>query len=63
MSVSEPNTVSLRGIQKRFGSIVAVRDLDLGVARGSFFSILGPTRARSCSKASRSSVCRRTAAT
>jgi spermidine/putrescine transport system ATP-binding protein len=43
MSNSEHNTVSLRGIQKRFGSIVAVRDLDLEVARGSFFSILGPS--------------------
>jgi spermidine/putrescine transport system ATP-binding protein len=43
MTSSEHTTVSLRGIQKRFGSIVAVRDLDLEVARGSFFSILGPS--------------------
>jgi spermidine/putrescine transport system ATP-binding protein len=43
MSNSEHTTVSLRGIQKRFGSIVAVHDLDLEVARGSFFSILGPS--------------------
>jgi spermidine/putrescine transport system ATP-binding protein len=43
MSNSEHPTVSLRGIQKRFGSIVAVHDLDLEVARGSFFSILGPS--------------------
>jgi spermidine/putrescine transport system ATP-binding protein len=36
-------TVSLRGIQKRFGSFVAVKELNLDVARGAFFSILGPS--------------------
>ena len=39
----ETPTVSLRGLHKRFGGQVAVRALDLDVARGSFFSILGPS--------------------
>jgi spermidine/putrescine transport system ATP-binding protein len=38
-----PPTVSLRGIQKRFGHFVAVNDLNLDVGRGAFFSILGPS--------------------
>ncbi|MDX6540484.1 MAG: spermidine/putrescine transport system ATP-binding protein, partial [Gaiellales bacterium] len=36
-------TVALRGVVKRFGDQFAVKRLDLDVARGSFFSILGPS--------------------
>ena len=43
MSDATELTVSLRGIVKRFGNQTAVRGLDLGVAKGSFFSILGPS--------------------
>jgi spermidine/putrescine transport system ATP-binding protein len=43
MTEIEHPTVSLRGIQKRFGHFVAVDDLNLDVPRGAFFSILGPS--------------------
>ncbi len=35
--------ISLRGITKRFGSSVAVNDVDLEVERGEFFTMLGPS--------------------
>jgi len=40
--VSE-EAVRFEGVSKRFGETVAVRDLDLTVARGEFFSLLGPS--------------------
>jgi spermidine/putrescine transport system ATP-binding protein len=43
MTETPTPTVSLRGIVKRFGHFTAVRELDLDVPRGSFFSILGPS--------------------
>jgi spermidine/putrescine transport system ATP-binding protein len=36
-------SVELRGITKRFDELVAVRDLDLEVGRGRFFTLLGPS--------------------
>ena len=35
--------ISLRGITKRFGSSIAVNDVDLEVNRGEFFTMLGPS--------------------
>ncbi|HEY5578668.1 MAG TPA: ABC transporter ATP-binding protein [Acidimicrobiia bacterium] len=35
--------VTLLGVTKRFGDVVAVRDLDLSIADGEFFSLLGPS--------------------
>jgi spermidine/putrescine transport system ATP-binding protein len=35
--------ISLLGVSKLFGDLVAVRDLDLDVRRGEFFSIIGPS--------------------
>jgi spermidine/putrescine transport system ATP-binding protein len=39
---AEP-TVRLEGVSKDFGDLVAVRDLDLDVGRGEFFTLLGPS--------------------
>ncbi len=39
---AEP-VLSFRGVSKRFGNIVAARDLDLDVAQGEFLSFLGPS--------------------
>jgi spermidine/putrescine transport system ATP-binding protein len=44
----EPNgertpSVELVGVSKRFGEVVAVRDLDLAIGRGEFFTLLGPS--------------------
>jgi spermidine/putrescine transport system ATP-binding protein len=39
---SEP-AVEVRGLGKRFGEHWAVRDVDVGVRRGEFFSIIGPS--------------------
>ncbi len=36
-------SVELRGVTKRFGDVVAVRDLDLEIAAGEFFTLLGPS--------------------
>jgi spermidine/putrescine transport system ATP-binding protein len=36
-------SVELRGVTKRFGDVVAVRDLDLDIAAGEFFTLLGPS--------------------
>lgn len=41
--VTEPGTVSLRGVTKSFGDFTAVRELDLDVAAGEFLSMLGPS--------------------
>jgi len=35
--------VHLQGVTKRFGEFTAVDDLDLGIRRGEFFSLLGPS--------------------
>ena len=37
------DAVRLNGVSKHFGSVIAVADLDLGVADGEFFSLLGPS--------------------
>jgi ABC-2 type transport system ATP-binding protein len=37
--------VSLRGLERRFGDFVAVKDLSLDVARGEIFGFLGPNGA------------------
>jgi spermidine/putrescine transport system ATP-binding protein len=36
-------SVSLRGVTKRFGDFAAVRDMDLDIPRGQFFTMLGPS--------------------
>jgi spermidine/putrescine transport system ATP-binding protein len=36
-------SVSLRGVTKRFGGFTAVRDMDLEIPRGHFFTMLGPS--------------------
>ncbi len=36
-------SVELRGVTKRFGSFVAVDDLDLTLGSGEFFTLLGPS--------------------
>ncbi|MFM6980502.1 MAG: ABC transporter ATP-binding protein [Micrococcales bacterium] len=35
--------ISLRGLQKKFGSVTAVENLDLDIRAGEFFSMLGPS--------------------
>jgi spermidine/putrescine transport system ATP-binding protein len=35
--------VSIRGVAKRFGDVVALHDVDLDIPAGSFFSLLGPS--------------------
>ena len=40
-----PPAISLRGVVKRFGAIVAVDGLDLAVPRGVCFGLLGPNGA------------------
>ena len=37
------NAITLEGVSKRFGSHVAVHELDLGIRDGEFFSLLGPS--------------------
>jgi spermidine/putrescine transport system ATP-binding protein len=36
-------SVRLDGVSKHFGDLVAVRDLDLDIGRGEFFTLLGPS--------------------
>jgi spermidine/putrescine transport system ATP-binding protein len=36
-------SVRLRGVSKRFGSLTAVRQMDLDIPRGEFFTMLGPS--------------------
>ena len=43
--------VSLAGIRKAYGDVVAVEHVDLEIARGEFFTMLGPSgsaRPRRC---------------
>jgi ABC-type histidine transport system ATPase subunit len=55
--------VSLRGVRKTYGDVVAVAGIDLDVADGEFFSMLGPSgsgkKRRRC-ESSRDSSCRPT---
>src|SRR5690606_21111930 len=37
------SAVSLRGVEKRFGDFTAVKDLDIEIHDGEFFSMLGPS--------------------
>jgi putative spermidine/putrescine transport system ATP-binding protein len=37
------SAISLRGVTKRFGTVVAVDDVSLDIAVGEFFSLLGPS--------------------
>ena len=37
------SAVSLRGVHKRFGDFTAVKDLDIEIHEGEFFSMLGPS--------------------
>ena len=40
------DVIQLERVTKRFGQFVAVHDADFGIARGEFFSMLGPVRLR-----------------
>tara|TARA_B110000858_G_scaffold91824_1_gene106050 strand:- start:8 stop:280 length:273 start_codon:yes stop_codon:yes gene_type:complete len=42
-SITNTSAVSLRGLNKIFGDITAVSDLDLEIPQGEFFSMLGPS--------------------
>ncbi len=37
------SSVQLEGLSKRFGDVMAVRELDLEIGRGEFFTLLGPS--------------------
>ena len=41
--MSGTGAVSIRGVTKRFGDVVALHTLDLEIPAGSFFSLLGPS--------------------
>jgi spermidine/putrescine ABC transporter ATP-binding subunit len=43
MGSEQAYDVEFRGVTKRFGSLVAVNDLDLQVRKGEFLSLLGPS--------------------
>lgn len=44
MSTREPPAaIEVRNLTKRFGSVVAVRSVNLSIAEGEFFSLLGPS--------------------
>jgi spermidine/putrescine transport system ATP-binding protein len=40
---SDPTAISLIGVRKNYGDLVAVRELNLDVQKGEFFSIIGPS--------------------
>ena len=41
--MSDQNIIEITGVEKRFGSFVAVSDLNLSLKEGEFFSLLGPS--------------------
>lgn len=41
--MTKPNIIEISGVSKRFGSFVAVQNLDLDLRQGEFFSLLGPS--------------------
>nr|WP_193176316.1 ABC transporter ATP-binding protein [Oricola nitratireducens] len=41
--MGSPGLLRLRGVVKRFGSFTAVRDIDLDIVEGEFFTIVGPS--------------------
>lgn len=41
--VSRPLQVEIRNASKMYGQLVAIRDVNLGIEQGEFFSILGPS--------------------
>ena len=41
--MTETNIIEMMGVEKRFGSFVAVDDLTLSLRQGEFFSLLGPS--------------------
>jgi ABC-type multidrug transport system ATPase subunit len=43
--MTNPLVIEARGLEKRFGSIEAVRGIDLEVRRGEIFGFLGPNGA------------------
>jgi putative spermidine/putrescine transport system ATP-binding protein len=43
MSLTEVPAISLAGVEKRFGDVVAVADVTVDIATGEFFSLLGPS--------------------
>jgi ABC-type Fe3+/spermidine/putrescine transport system ATPase subunit len=42
-AVAQPLLVRLKGVSKRYGAVVAVREQDLEIRRGDFLAILGPS--------------------
>lgn len=45
MSETSPAALELRGLRKTFGDTIAVDDIDLTIAKGSFFGLVGPNGA------------------
>jgi spermidine/putrescine transport system ATP-binding protein len=41
--MGSPGLLRLRGVVKRFGSFTAVKDIDLDIVEGEFFTIVGPS--------------------
>lgn len=41
--MSDQDIIEIKGVEKRFGSVVAVSDLNLKLKQGEFFSLLGPS--------------------
>lgn len=41
--MTEANIIEISGVNKRFGSVVAVQNLSLDLRQGEFFSLLGPS--------------------
>ena len=41
--MADPVGISLESVTKRFGKVVAVREVSLDIKEGEFFSLLGPS--------------------